>query len=155
VRKINGRNERREPAEVLLSILHGKSLCGGDPKGRQKESSISDKKNGEVQQVRIERESAASSCGRKHQEQRPAESGSSLPVMPPVTPQDDTTGYVRSLLERIFSAQEAEQDLFCPVCEGVGPHKCEKEMGRRVGMLKAYGNAINLEAAQAFIETTI
>jgi hypothetical protein len=155
VRKINGRNERREPAEILLSILHGKSLRGGYPEGREEKGSVSDKKNEEVQQMRFNGESATSSLGRRHQEQRSIEPGSALPEVSQITPQDNTTGYVRSLLERIFSAQEAEQDLFCPVCEGVGAHKCEKEMGKRAGMLKAYGNCINVEAAKTFIEATI
>ena len=48
---------------------------------------------------------------------------------------------------------EPEQDLFCPVCQHVGTHFCEEEVGKdRTGRLRAYGNAIDAEATKAFIE---
>jgi hypothetical protein len=55
--------------------------------------------------------------------------------------------------ETISSPQMEEQYLFCPVCAGMGPHKCQQEMGpQRNGRLRAYGNAICAEAAIEFIK---
>ena len=51
------------------------------------------------------------------------------------------------------ASEQQEQNLFCGVCENVGPHLCSKEMGgSRVGRLRAYGNAINAEQATEFIK---
>jgi len=46
---------------------------------------------------------------------------------------------------------EQEQDLFCPVCERVGPHQCSKEMASRVGELRGFGNALVAPQAEEFI----
>ena len=49
-------------------------------------------------------------------------------------------------------ASQQEQDLFCPLCKRVGPQECTEEMeGRRIGRLRAYGNAIVPQVAEQFI----
>lgn len=49
-------------------------------------------------------------------------------------------------------ASEPKQDMFCPLCKRVGSQECVEEVGgSRVGRLRAYGNAINAEAATQFI----
>ena len=153
VQKINDRNERREPSEVLHAILHGGGLCGGNSERRQEAGSISDKENGRMQSMQVCGESTAAPQGWRHEEQRLVESGNPMSEVSLGASYVDASSNVHSLLERVFSTSQEKQNLFCPVCEEVGPHKCEKEMARRIGMLKAYGNAINAEAATQFIRS--
>jgi DNA (cytosine-5)-methyltransferase 1 len=63
---------------------------------------------------------------------------------------------VQSLRQQILGTTLEKQHLFCPVCAGMGPHQCGEEVdGGRVGKLRAYGNAINAEAARVFIESAM
>ena len=46
--------------------------------------------------------------------------------------------------------------MFCPVCERVGPHLRSEEMGsKRVGLLRAYGNAIVPQVAATFVASVL
>lgn len=38
------------------------------------------------------------------------------------------------------------------MCCKMEQHKCKKEMGNRVGMLRAYGNGLDLSQAAGFID---
>ena len=65
---------------------------------------------------------------------------------------------MRGVWEQLYRSltSEPQQDLFCPLCKRVGPQECSEEVGgSRVGRLRAYGNAINAEAARIFIESFI
>ena len=71
--------------------------------------------------------------------------------MPPEIASENGSECLRSLRENILRAAKEKQNLFCPMCKRVGAHICVEEAGKRVGSLRGYGNAINAEAAKAFI----
>jgi hypothetical protein len=63
---------------------------------------------------------------------------------------------MQSVRKGVRGAQVEEFNMFCPVCAGMGTHQRIEEVGgSRVGRLRAYGNAINAEAARVFIEATM
>ena len=159
LRKIGrGHEERIEKKVLQQGMLQAASIVLSSYK--QKHRALQSQKGGGeqgLQQMRKHSEFAGPPS-RSEPFERPAEqSGAPLPKMPsPRASRGDPEVDMRSVWDDLYSslAQEPEQDLFCPVCEGMGTHQCFEEMGgSRVGMLKAYGNAIVAEQAAAFIRS--
>ena len=73
--------------------------------------------------------------------------------VPCETTQESDFFNLRSMWETIYSSitQKPEQDMFCGVCETMGPHQCKQAVASRVGELRSYGNAIVAPLAAEFI----
>ncbi|WP_186379910.1 hypothetical protein [Yersinia mollaretii] len=160
LRKIGGRYERRQKEEVLrqrvLSTIQAINSATQQKHGAlPRESPYGNA----MLSVPINQETAGTSQRQKPSERQPDESGNSLFSMPSQRALIASAAIdVRRLWGSILSGKSSsgEQDLFCTVCEEVRPHLCSEEVVKnRTSKLRAYGNAINAEAAKAFIDSYI
>ncbi|CNI13105.1 C-5 cytosine-specific DNA methylase [Yersinia mollaretii] len=158
LRKIGGRYERRQKEEVLrqrvLSTIQAINSATQQKHGAlPRESPYGNA----MLSVPINQETAGTSQRQKPSERQPDESGNSLFSMPSQRALIASAAIdVRRLWGSILSGKSSsgEQDLFCTVCEEVRPHLCSEEVVKnRTSKLRAYGNAINAEAAKTFIES--
>ena len=158
VRTVPTGHEGRAAQEVLLAYMHGRSV-------RENASAVGAEPSTVPfcgHQVRaLPRDEAPSSSSPRSQsaEQPLGKHPDSLREMPrrraPQAPQNIEMRRVQGNV-RGEVPQVAGEDLFCPVCDRVGPHQRSEEMGpARVGRLRAYGNAIVPQVAAVFIRAFI
>ena len=157
LRKVPGGNKRLQQAKVLLSFLHGAindensehsngwAMAGSSPVSEQR-----------MRILRNIQESAASSPCQPRPDGQPAEQHpNTLPEMSCTASSQSATAIEMRGMRRLVCGEgpsEKSKDMFCPVCERVGPHQCTQEVGpSRIGRLRAYGNAICPQAAAQFI----
>lgn len=108
-----------------------------------------------LQSMRGNYETGSASSGPGRTERQSEQLGENLfGLSRPRAPGNLSNLNMRSVWDELHRslASEPKQDLFCPLCKRVGPQECAEEVGgERVGRLRAYGNAINAQAAQEFI----
>jgi len=154
LRDIPSRNERRSKEEVLLQRMHDQSSLA-ESTHQQEYGSLSSEKKEEIfmREVRREVESSGSSQGQKPTERQQIQPGDALSELPLSRARGKQDVVMRRLWRGVQGCvpSEQEQDLFCPVCERVGPHQCSKEMASRVGELRGFGNALVAPQAEEFI----
>ena len=159
LRKINGRNERPEQTKILQQRVHAFALAVNEYIRQECYAQQSEK----IQKVSMRNmrqciETTGSSYRQESDEQFTREFTDSLFGMSSQDTYRNQAFNVRRLWHDIQSgiASESQQDLFCPVCERVGPHLCKTEVVKnRVGRLRGYGNAIVPQVAQAFIKAVM
>jgi hypothetical protein len=161
VRKTPDWHDGPRAAQVLLTAMLrsgvGQRADDGSRRSLQGAVSLSGQ---EVRGLRSRERSAASAPQRP----RPAQLEGNqhrdfVPEVPHSQTQQASTKIEMCGLPHPFRgvvSQGQSEDLFCPVCESVGPHMCSQEMGpARVGRLKAYGNAIVAPLAATFIRAAM
>jgi len=150
-------DERRSKEEILLhGLLKSTQDFGTKNEKHRAPASEANNKGDSVQSVRGYGESTQSPQGQEPAKQRPSKFGGAVFDAPSQRTCNEHASFsVCGVREDIYSsiASEPQQDLQCGVLGCMGEDVRQTKVGSsRVTSLRAYGNAINAPAAQAFIE---
>jgi DNA (cytosine-5)-methyltransferase 1 len=152
------RHEGRLTAQVLLQGLHGqRNGFNADHSRAGAVSSAAHVSGDAVQSVSVNDPSGAPPSRRESDEQLAGEHRNPLRQVPSSTPCATPPDIgMRDLQEGVHGeiTPEQSQSVLCDLCGGMGANLRQATLvGNRVGRLRAYGNAINAQAAAEFIRS--
>lgn len=155
MRRVNGGSERLLTPEVLFGRVPNQVDVRARS-GRRKGASAATDSGAVLQPMRGDNSPSSASPRQGYTEQHPGERRDSLHGLPLSGAFTGTEAiHMRRLRESVCRKGSSVQgeDLFCPVCVRVGPHKCSTSMGpSRVTRLRGYGNAIVPQLAAVWIK---